>query len=337
MTTPNPNHRSYHPTPARIFIGLLAVQVLLFLSERFQWFAFNEHKGWTVLIAVGVVGVAVLVMLLWFGVCLLLRWRFQFSFRSLLLFVVAVSVALGWFAWEMQRARRQREAVERILEAGGNMWYDYDYDAKVTLGPAWLRKSLGDDFFHEVVLVHLVSTGFDDNGARHLRELRNVKYLFLSNTQITDKALAHLLGMTELTDLNLDNTHITDNGLARLAKMTNLKALSLSSTAITNAGLAHLEGMSGLEELWLGNTQVTDDGLVHLEGLANLERLFLDQQLMVPGPGQLVLVERTESQITDKGVKKLRQALPNCHIEHQPPRLLPHPIAPNSPQTPHEE
>jgi hypothetical protein len=37
----------------------------------------------------------------------------------LLVFLLTVSVPLGWFAWELQRARRQREAVERFLEAGG--------------------------------------------------------------------------------------------------------------------------------------------------------------------------------------------------------------------------
>ena len=52
MLTPTPNHRWFQPTPDRFFVGLLAVQVFLFLSEHYQWFAFNEHKGWTVLIAV---------------------------------------------------------------------------------------------------------------------------------------------------------------------------------------------------------------------------------------------------------------------------------------------
>ena len=33
-------------------IGLLVVEGLLWLSERFQWFGFNHHKGWTVLVAV---------------------------------------------------------------------------------------------------------------------------------------------------------------------------------------------------------------------------------------------------------------------------------------------
>jgi hypothetical protein len=124
LTTATPNRRWYHLTPDRFVVGLLVVQVFLLLSERFEWFAFNEKKGWTVLIAVGVVGLAVLVTLGWGLICLLLRQRFQFGFRSLLVFFVAASVPLGWLAWEMQKARRQREAVETILELGGIVNYD---------------------------------------------------------------------------------------------------------------------------------------------------------------------------------------------------------------------
>ena len=65
MATPKSQRRWFHLTPDRLVLGLLAVEVFLLLSERFQWFAFNENKGWTVLIAVGVVGVAVVVMLVW--------------------------------------------------------------------------------------------------------------------------------------------------------------------------------------------------------------------------------------------------------------------------------
>jgi hypothetical protein len=92
-------------------IGLLAVQIFLLLSERFQWFAFNEKKGWTVLIAVGVTGLTVLALLLWLAMSSFLRRGFQFNFRFLLLFVVVLSVPLGWFSWQM------REGMARLREA----------------------------------------------------------------------------------------------------------------------------------------------------------------------------------------------------------------------------
>jgi hypothetical protein len=49
------------------------------LSEQFRWFPFNEHKGWTVLIAVAAAGLFMLMLLGWFATSLVLRRRFQFS------------------------------------------------------------------------------------------------------------------------------------------------------------------------------------------------------------------------------------------------------------------
>ena len=57
--------RWFFPTPGRLLAVLLAVEALLWLSERFRWFAF-QHKSWTVLIAVGSVGAFLVLMLGWF-------------------------------------------------------------------------------------------------------------------------------------------------------------------------------------------------------------------------------------------------------------------------------
>ena len=59
MDATDPKVRWYRPTPAWLVLGLLVVEGLLWLSERYQWFWFNAKKGWTVLIAVAVVGVAI--------------------------------------------------------------------------------------------------------------------------------------------------------------------------------------------------------------------------------------------------------------------------------------
>jgi hypothetical protein len=80
--TDAPKPRRFHPTPSWLIVGLLMVEGLLWLSERFQWFDF--HKGYAVLIGVAAVGVVFVVMLLWLTVALLFRLRFQFSIRSLL-------------------------------------------------------------------------------------------------------------------------------------------------------------------------------------------------------------------------------------------------------------
>ena len=52
MTDPTLTRR-FRPTPTWLIFGLLVVEGLLWLSERYRWFWFNEKKGWTVLIGGG--------------------------------------------------------------------------------------------------------------------------------------------------------------------------------------------------------------------------------------------------------------------------------------------
>ncbi len=325
------NRRWYRLTPDRFLLALLPIVGLLFLSERFRWFAFNEHKNWTVLIAVAVVCVAVVLLLLWLGISLVSRLRFQFSIRSLMLFVAVVAVVCSWFSVRMQQARKQREAVEVIEKAGGGVTYESLEGSSV---PEWVRTLLGDDFF---VDVHVVWGGyrlanlnsrlplmdldgrrafmesrpprvlsnepvFGGNETPYFKGLTNLQTLFLDGSQITDAGLKHLEGLTKVTELYLNHTEITDAGLEHLEGLTTLRRLDLIETQVTDAGLEHLEGLTNLEWLYLSDTQITDAGLAgleHLEGLTNLERL-----------------DFRRPQVTDQGVKRLQEALPNCKIRH---------------------
>jgi len=79
-----------------------------------------------VLIAVTVVGVAFLLMFLWFIIALLFRWRFQFSIRTLLILTFAVAVPFSWLAVEMKASKRQREVVQEIVQLQGHVAYDWE-------------------------------------------------------------------------------------------------------------------------------------------------------------------------------------------------------------------
>ena len=107
-------------------LGSLAVTGVLFLSEQFQWFAFNRHKGWTVLIAVAGVGVLVWLSLVWFVAALVLRRRFQFSVRSLLLLAVVVALPFSWLAVAMKHAREQKAMVAAIKKFHGQLIYEWE-------------------------------------------------------------------------------------------------------------------------------------------------------------------------------------------------------------------
>ncbi len=129
MTDPKPTRRRHLTlTPSWLIFGLLVVEGLLWLSERYRWFAFNSHKGWTVLICVAVVGGAMLLMLLWFIVALVCRWRFQLSIRSLLMLTAAVAVPCSWLAVEMKAATNHAQAVEKVYELHGSVEHDWNED-----------------------------------------------------------------------------------------------------------------------------------------------------------------------------------------------------------------
>jgi hypothetical protein len=263
--------RWYRLTPDRSLVALLAVEGLLLLSERFRWFAFNEKKGWTVLIAVAAVGVALTLLLIWFAAAVLLRRRFQFSIRSLLVLVLAVAIPCSWLATKRQQAARQREAYD-VLRKFGHVSYDFPSSSRpAEPAPAWLRKMLGDDFFVDVEFICFGGgPEFGDVELAYVGDLSALKSFTCFDGAVTDAGMVHLNGLTNLQFLFLGFPQITDAGLVHLKGLTNLRSLSLDCPRITDAGLEHLAGFTQLEELSLSDTQVTDESVKKLhQTLAN--------------------------------------------------------------------
>jgi len=311
MPESKPKRRWYHITPDRLIIGLLAVEGLLLLSEWSQWFAFNEKKGYTVLIAVAAVCFVIVVMLLWLATSLLFRWRFQFSLRSLVVLVVAVAVPCCWLATIIQEAEEQKRAVEAIERAGGRIFFDNQVrddmgrlkGEKEPPAPLWFRKLVGDDFYRDAVAVDLLCSAVDDErSVEHLKSLTKLEALTLAGTKSSDTALEHITGLRNLKYLVLRNTQVTDNGLKHLKGLADLGSLELYRPQVTDDGLAHLKGHVRLWLLVLNCPQVTDDGVVHLKGLSNLKALSV-----------------SDTQVTSEGIKELEEALPECEIHWTPP------------------
>ena len=173
------SHRRWSvPTPGRLLPVLLAVEGLLWLSERFQWMS----KGWPVVTAIAAVGIFLLLMLLWFLLALLLRWRFQFSILSLFVLTVAVALPCGWLETETKAAEREREVVKRIRDAYGDVTYDWQTDANGLTranakppAPAWLGTLLGHDFFETVRMVQSQDSRFDDAALESVKGLCNFR------------------------------------------------------------------------------------------------------------------------------------------------------------------
>jgi hypothetical protein len=175
-----------------------------------------------------------------------------------LVFVLLVSIGVSWFAVKMEKARRQKEAVEAIEKAGLEVWYEHEWGSRQPDAPQWLRELLGDDFFVDVVTVLPSNPGFGDDGATHFEGLTNLRALSLHRTQITDAGLKHLEGLT------------------------NLAFLFLADTQITDAGLEHLEGLGNLEELSLEDTQVTPEGVKKLQEALPDCQIICDERRVGP-------------------------------------------------------
>jgi len=313
MTDPTPTGRRFYPTPAWLIYGLLVVEGLLWLSERFQWFGFNEKKGWTVLIAVATLGVILCAMLLCLVLALVFRLRFQFSIRTMLILTIAVALPFSWLAVEMREAREQKHLVTSINDMGREVAYDWQVSSQFQLNaqppqPAWLRGLLGNDFFADVSIagpkplqLPFVPTTLSATGAdvypillAGVTKWKRLQHLDLEGTPTTDADLQCLRGNTQLDDLSLAYTQITDNGLQQIVKACpRLTRVNLAGTRVTDIGIRYVCELRHLRFLDVGDTAITD---------ACLE-CFKD----VAPPFQLWL---SGAKVTRAGVKKLRQRAP---------------------------
>lgn len=250
------------------------------------------------------------------------RRRLQFSLRSLFVFMLLVGIGMSWLAVRMERARKQREAVGAIRQAGGYVCYDYQIQRADAPQPLWPLSLAGEDFFSKVVLVNFADRRITDSDLERLKGLRHVTSLFLNRTNIADGSLGHLEAMKQLESLDVFDTGITDVGLNHLRGLDRLQTLDLGFTEITDAGLETITGLNRLEELSLNGTDITDAGLERLKGLARLQRLLLNGTKVtdaglrhlkeLPGLRKLTI---GSTKVTEEGAAALQQALPNCEIE----------------------
>jgi hypothetical protein len=313
--------RRYRLTPGGLLPVLLAAEIALWTSERFRWFGFNQHKGWTMLIAAAVAGAFLVLMFLWFLAALVFRWRFQFSIRSLLVLTVAVALLCGWLAAARDQARKQRQAVEAIQREDGRAIYDYELDPSGGTiddpelpGPTWLRELVGIDLLADVISAsasgdHLgpvaglsqlrtlnVEGDLGGAGLKRLKGLAQLRELYFCGSKAGDANLVGLEELGQLGWLRLTGPNISDAGLRHVENLTGLRFLDLNGTGIGDDGLEHVKGLAKLETLCLNGTMVGDAGVGCLEGLTQLRVLSLEStEVGDAGLGHLEGLRQLES------------------------------------------
>ena len=98
-------------------------------------------------------------------------------------------------------------------------------------------------------------------GGDVIRERGRITIVWLNDTKATDDGLVHLKSLKWLEELDLTNTQISNTGLAHVRELKSLRKLMLWDTKITDEGLAHLKSLKSLELLELSYTKITDAGL----------------------------------------------------------------------------
>ena len=165
------------------------------------------------------------------------RW-FQYSLRTLLLLFFVANVILAWFTVRMHNANRQHRAVAAISNLGGVVTFDDDPD-DLTMAtpkssvPGWLRRLLGDDFFHCVT----GATVFNDASMAAVGDLPNLRRLNFVGTPGTDAGLVYVERLAQLERLNVSDTQITDSGLTHLQGLAQLRELCLRGTGVSAAAV----------------------------------------------------------------------------------------------------
>jgi hypothetical protein len=83
---------------------------------------------------------------------------------------------------------------------------------------------------------HVTLTGWDQTDYSLIEAYPDIVVLQMANADVTDDTLEHLRGLKHLRELDLSDTKITDRGLKTLAELPQLRELRLARTAITDEG-----------------------------------------------------------------------------------------------------
>ena len=249
------------------------------------------------------------------------RW-FRFSLRMLL---VVMTVLCVWLGFKVNAARRQKEAVDAITKAGGQVSYDYqmvpvkagttddfsiDADAS-SIYPAWLRHLFGEDYFRSAVNVTFLGGTIPEADLARLADLPDVRSIYFCQLNVSptglaaprhlqDSDLAVFRHLRELRDLNLLSTDINGAGLEFLASLKHLRRLHLTNLPIGDAGMKLIGKLTALETAYVEPRKgfaITDAGLKYLTSLTRLRDLDL-----------------SETAVTPEGIRELQNSLPNTKI-----------------------
>lgn len=108
--------------------------------------------------------------------------------------------------------------------------------------------------------------------------------------------VSHSSGLSGMREVSIASKKITDRSLQEFHRLPMLKRVYLDRSSVTDTGMLILHEMPGLRDLSLADTSVTDVGLLALAGTS------------------LRCVAVQKSAITEEGVKRFQQRMPDCFV-----------------------
>ena len=171
---------------------------------------------------------------------------------SLRMVFLLTTIFCIWLGFKVQQVKQQREAVAWVLEHGGSVFYDYQYEHHFSgdvepnyndvppPGPKWLRERIGIDYLAKVQVVLLCDLDSEVPPITSLEPLANLgqlKHLLLFSDYVSD--LSPVAKLRQLERLELSAQQIHD--LSPLLAMSELETLDLNDTPISDAQIAEVQ------------------------------------------------------------------------------------------------
>jgi hypothetical protein len=122
---------------------------------------------------------------------------------------------------------------------------------------------IGSQGYSARSLTNIPSQHVANAGLKHLSGLANLEVLSLGfqDAKLTDGATEHIKELANLRELYLGPNEFTESGLEQLSQLSKLEKLWLYNAKVTNAGLEHLQKLANLQYLRFKQDDVSDEAL----------------------------------------------------------------------------
>lgn len=222
---------------------------------------------------------------------------FRFSLRWLLIAVAVAAVACtGW------PIVRQAMVTDKLQSAGATVQFADDEIIWTESPPKSFLDHL-DGEITEVVWDDRLQGGkvqlIGDDELKQICSIPTVWNITLDDCGISDEALVDLRLLPRLSVFRLRKSGVGDAGVKHIVNCKNLKNLILANSKVSDQSAAEFGRCTKLYYLDLSNTTISDKTIDELQKMTTL-----------------TYVNISGTQVTNQGAARLREALPDCKVNH---------------------